>query len=64
MSEQHPSILDTRSIAALCDHIEVTSCCQHFKVPMIVKELLSSWSTKECYEHISPVAIPSPGTDH
>ncbi len=26
---------------------------------MVVTELLSSWSTKECYEHISPVSIPS-----
>lgn len=59
MSEKQPTFIDTRSIAALCDHIEVTNCCQHFKVPRIVKELLSSWSTKECYEHVSPVSIPS-----
>ena len=59
MSDKRIPIVDTRSIAAVCDHIEVTSCCQHFKVPNIVKELLSSWSTKECFEHISPVAIPS-----
>jgi len=59
MSEKQPTFIDTRSIAALCDHIEVTNCCQHFKVPTIVKELLSSWSTKECYEHVSPVSIPS-----
>ena len=59
MSEKKPTCIDPRSIAAICDHIEVTSCCQHFKVPGIVKELLSSWATKECFEHVSPVAIPS-----
>ncbi|HBG21197.1 MAG: serine acetyltransferase [Desulfobacterales bacterium GWB2_56_26] len=59
MSEKQPTFIDTRSIAAICDHIEVTNCCQHFKVPTIVKELLSSWSTKDCYEHVSPVSIPS-----
>ncbi len=59
MSEKTISLFDTTSISALCDHIEVTSCSQHDKVPKVVTELLSSWSTKECYEHISPVSIPS-----
>ncbi len=59
MSDKLPSYIDTSSVSALCDHIEITSCSQHDKVPRIVTELLSSWSTKECYEHISPVSIPS-----
>jgi serine O-acetyltransferase len=59
MSEKIQSLLDTKSISALCDHIEITNCSQHDKVPKIVTDLLSSWSTKECYEHISPVSIPS-----
>jgi serine O-acetyltransferase len=59
MSDNLPSYIDTTSISALCDHIEVTKCSQHDKVPKIVTELLSSWSTKDCYEHISPVSIPS-----
>ena len=59
MSETKTNTIDTLAISALCDHIEVSSCCQHIKVPTIVKELLTSWSTKECFEHISPVAIPS-----
>jgi len=59
MSEKTISLMNTTSISALCDHIEVTSCSQHDKVPRIVTELLSSWSTKECFEHISPVSIPS-----
>jgi serine O-acetyltransferase len=59
MSVKKNSLIDTKSISALCDHIEVTNCSQHDKVPKIVTELLSSWSTKECYEHISPVSIPS-----
>jgi serine O-acetyltransferase len=28
-------------------------------VPKVVRELLSSWSSKECFEHISLVSIPS-----
>lgn len=42
-----------------CDHIEVSNASQQDKVPRVVKQLLSSWSTKECYDHISPVALPS-----
>lgn len=59
MSKKTNSFIDTTSISALCDHIEVTNGSQHDKVPKVVTELLSSWSTKECYEHISPVSIPS-----
>ncbi len=50
-------ILD--NMGTLCDHMELASHCQHIQVPKVVKELLSSWNTKECYEHVSPVAIPS-----
>ncbi|MCP4341476.1 MAG: serine acetyltransferase [Desulfobulbaceae bacterium] len=59
MSEKINSLINTKAIAAICDHIEVTNCSQHDKVPKVVTELLSSWSTKECYEHISPASIPS-----
>ncbi|GAB6193547.1 serine O-acetyltransferase [Desulfocastanea catecholica] len=59
MSEKILSLSNAASIPELCDHIQVTSCSQHDKVPRVVTELLSSWSTKECYEHISPVSIPS-----
>jgi serine O-acetyltransferase len=59
MSEKTLSLINTTSVSALCDHIELTNCSQHDKVPKVVKELLSSWSTKECYDHISPVSIPS-----
>lgn len=47
------------SLAALCDHIQVANSCKHDKVPQVVKRLLNSWRAKECYEHISPVSIPS-----
>jgi serine O-acetyltransferase len=59
MSEKICSLSNAASMPELCDHIQVTSCSQHDKVPKVVTELLSSWSTKECYEHISPVSIPS-----
>lgn len=51
--------IDTLTLAALCDHVEVSNVSKHDKVPNVVKELLNSWTTKECYEHISPVSMPS-----
>ncbi len=59
MFKKNNSVIDTTAISKLCDHIAVTHCSQHDKVPKVVTELLSSWSTKECYDHISPVSIPS-----
>ena len=51
-----PSI---RSLSDLCEHIQLSSSSQHDKVPAVVKRLLNSWHAKDCFEHISPVAIPS-----
>ncbi len=59
MSQHTKPLIDAASIAPICDHVKETSSSQHDKVPVVVKELLSSWSTKECFEHISPVSIPS-----
>ena len=42
-----------------CDHILVSNASRHDKVPKVVEELLTSWSTKECFDHISLVSIPS-----
>lgn len=42
-----------------CDHIVVSNASRHDKVPKVVEELLTSWSTKECFDHISLVSIPS-----
>ena len=42
-----------------CDHHEISLAGKHHLIPGVVKRLMQSWSTKECYEHISPVAIPS-----
>lgn len=49
----------SESVESLCDHIRSSNGCKHDKVPAVVKKLLSSWQAKECYEHISPVSIPS-----
>lgn len=59
MSATTVPTLDTVTRASRCDHLEVAQCCQHIKIPTIVKEMLNSWATKECFEHISPVVIPS-----
>lgn len=49
----------TLALATPCDHVEITNSSQQDKVPQVVRQLLSSWNTKECYEHISPVSLPS-----
>lgn len=51
--------IETQGIPAVCDHVTVTKASCHNQVPLVVKELLTSWNTKECYEHISPVSMPS-----
>lgn len=42
-----------------CNHQHVSSASKHHLLPDVVKKLMQMWSTKECYDHISPVAIPS-----
>ncbi|TKB10854.1 serine O-acetyltransferase [Desulforhopalus sp. IMCC35007] len=46
-------------LSAPCDHIEITNSSQQDKVPRVVKQLLASWNTEDCFEHISPVSLPS-----
>jgi len=59
MSQKPEHIFDASKLTARCDHVEITNSSLHAEVPAVVKELLTSWSTKECYEHISPVSMPS-----
>lgn len=51
--------LDIKFIAEACDHQRVSAASKHHLIPDVVKGLMKSWSTKECYDHISPVSIPS-----
>jgi len=57
--KSEPDTPSSLKLATLCDHVEITNSSQQDKVPQVVKKLLSSWNTKECFEHISPVALPS-----
>jgi len=60
MAEQSKNnSIETLALATPCDHVEITNSSQQDKVPQVVKKLLSSWNTKDCYEHISPVSLPS-----
>ncbi len=59
MSQKIKPISDTIFSPPLCDHVLTSNASRHDKVPEVVKELLTSWSTKECFNHISPVSIPS-----
>ena len=51
--------LNVALVEELCDHQNVSAASRHHLIPEVVKNLMQSWSTKECYDHISPVAIPS-----
>jgi serine O-acetyltransferase len=59
MSQKLRSQSTLNSLSTICDHIHLSSSSQHDKVPAVVKRLLNSWYSKDCFEHISPVAIPS-----
>jgi serine O-acetyltransferase len=59
MSQQPKPSPDTLFPTPLCDHVQATNASRHDKVPDVVKKLLTSWSTKDCFDHISPVSIPS-----
>ena len=51
--------IETLTNATPCDHVVISNSSQQDKVPQVVKKLLSSWNTNECFEHISPVSLPS-----
>jgi serine O-acetyltransferase len=59
MSQKLRSQPTLKTLSTICDHIHLSSSSQHDKVPAVVKRLLNSWNSKDCFEHISPVAIPS-----
>lgn len=43
----------------VCDHERIAGFSRHEKIPAVVKKLLTSWNTKDSYDHVSPIAIPS-----
>ena len=53
-----PEELDIKLVEP-CNHQQVSAASKHHLLPEVVKKLMQSWSTKECYDHVSPVAIPS-----
>lgn len=53
-----PQELDIKLVET-CNHQHVSAAAKHHLLPEVVEQLMQSWSTKECYDHISPVAIPS-----
>ncbi len=46
-------------ISTICDNEDHTIVFQNDKIPPIVKNLVESWKNDDCFEHISPVALPS-----
>ncbi len=65
MSQITAQIPDTSRQTARCDHITAANSNSsdndslHERVPEVVQKLLASWNSKECYEHIGPVSMPS-----
>lgn len=59
MTKKPQSSISSASMEHICEHLQVTNSCQHDRVPPVVKKLLTSWKSKESYDHISPVSIPS-----
>lgn len=48
-----------QSLSTLCDNEDQTISSQHGRIPPVVEKLVESWQTEECFDHISPVALPS-----
>jgi len=42
-----------------CKHEKHHEGCLHDKIPPVVKELVASWQTEDCFDHVGPVPIPS-----
>ncbi len=42
-----------------CRHDAKYSSCLHDRVPSVVKKLVASWQTDDCFDHVGPVPIPS-----
>jgi len=47
------------TISEICDSEDHTKNHQHTKLPPVIKDLVANWSSNDCFEHISPVALPS-----
>jgi serine O-acetyltransferase len=59
MSQKLRSQPTLKSLSTICDHIQISNSSRQDKVPAVVNRLLNAWNTKDCFEHISPVSIPS-----
>jgi len=53
-----PEELDIKFVEP-CDHKQISDSSKHHLVPDVVQRLMQSWSSQECYDHVSPVSIPS-----
>ncbi|BDD86549.1 serine O-acetyltransferase [Desulfofustis limnaeus] len=61
-AQSTPKCLSRPGVTVLtdvCEHQIVSASSKHHLVPKVVEKLMQSWSTKDCYDHISPVSIPS-----
>ena len=47
------------ALTSICENEDHTKNHQHTRLPPVVKSLVANWSANDCFEHISPVALPS-----
>ncbi|MGL1931676.1 MAG: serine acetyltransferase [Desulfotalea sp.] len=44
-----------------CDHKKPNETNHFEDIPKVVRQMLNAWSSKDCFEHISPISMPSQG---
>lgn len=59
MSESIPHFQKEAHCLEICDQVQSAAKNKYEQINGIVGEMLNAWSSKDCFEHISPVTIPS-----
>ncbi len=59
MSTDEKKEIFIQPLCTICENEDHTSNYQHDKIPATVEKLVASLNNDDCFEHISPVALPS-----
>ncbi len=58
MAAKNAPLIPTE-IPEICDHQRVSGYSLHEQIPTVVKQLMKGWNTKDSFDHVSPVTMPS-----
>lgn len=59
MAEIIPTLTPDANCQDVCEH-QGPKDTNHFEqIPQVVQRMLKAWSSKDCFEHISPISMPS-----